>query len=130
MEDKPIFIIIGALTVLIGLVPLLGIMDTMGEVTTKSNDNQQLEKLAGGVNDECSGRSGFIRLDLQSGAIDVADNGNSLELTIAGETNKTRLEDCKAEFVNDIEGGIDAGETTVNFSKDDDEDNLVLVGTN
>lgn len=128
MEEKPVFIIIGALTVLIGLVPLLQVMDSMGEATTTRNDHQQLERLVGGINDECSGRSGFIELELQSGSINVVDNGEAVELTVADETETMEPEDCQVEFAGSIENGIDAGDTTVSFSSESS--NLVEVSAN
>lgn len=121
MEEKPIFIIVGTLTVLIGLVPLLGVMDNMGEATSRNHDAQQLEKLMTGINEQCNGRSNFIQLDLQSGQIGLIDSGNTLKLEVADQEVQKPL-DCEAIFSDEIEGDkIGPGKMRVTFNQENDD---------
>ncbi|MFO7793953.1 MAG: hypothetical protein R6V35_03165 [Candidatus Nanohaloarchaea archaeon] len=129
--DAPVFIILGVMAVLVGLVPVLGFVENFGTSSQETNVDQ-LNKLSNQIGSTCEQLDNYetvlttkVDISLRSGATLTVDDK---EVVLEDESEEIRELECTKNIDFNVEDSsedkIQAGSSTASISG---EDNTVVV---
>lgn len=129
--DAPVFIILGVMAVLVGLVPVLGFVENFGG-SSQENNLDQLNKLATQIDSTCGQLDEYDTVLTSTVDISLKNQANltvdGTEVLLEDSTDERRSLECEKDIDFSVSGSsedkIQRGSSTASVSG---EDNTVIV---